>query len=217
MSNISNARDAIVAARDKIRAKLVELGLAGANDKLSALATAIDGMENRGAVSISAVKGETIVIPRGYHNGNGTISPPLHEYKWQKYNASGSIKETSYIGGTSYFKTSWLYVTKSVKIDGNAIVAASTVRHVSVNDWCSGDGSYTCSDYPYYRSSSNNSFRKCVVSTVQASGNNWEFSCYDLTPVFTRGTYISDVTSTDENAYPADGVHTDGYWYIKQS
>lgn len=76
MSNISNARDAIIAARDKIRAKLVELGLAGANDKLSALATAIDGMENRGAVSISAVKGETIVIPRGYHNGNGTISPP---------------------------------------------------------------------------------------------------------------------------------------------
>lgn len=97
-------------------------------------------------------------------------------------------------------------------------MAASTVRQVSVNDWCSGDGSYTCSSHPYYRSSSSGAgFKKCVASTVQASGNYWEFNYYKLTPVFTRGTYVSDVTSTDENAYPADGVHTDGYWYVKQS
>ena len=30
------------------------------------------------------------------------------------------------------------------------------------------------------------------------------------------GSYISDVKSTDPNAYPTNGKHTDGYWYIKQ-
>lgn len=30
-----------------------------------------------------------------------------------------------------------------------------------------------------------------------------------------RSSYIEDVTSTDENAYPANGVQG-GYWYVKQ-
>lgn len=33
---------------------------------------------------------------------------------------------------------------------------------------------------------------------------------------YSQGTYIENVTSPDENAYPENGRHTDGYWYVKQ-
>ena len=61
-------------ARNKIRAKAVELGIAQNNAKIDALATAIDGIENRGAVSASVQEGDTYTIPKGYHNGSGTVS-----------------------------------------------------------------------------------------------------------------------------------------------
>lgn len=62
------------AARNAIRNKLVELGLAASTAKLDALATAVDGIENKGAISASVQEGDTYTIPKGYHNGSGTVS-----------------------------------------------------------------------------------------------------------------------------------------------
>jgi hypothetical protein len=64
----------IEADRNTIRNKLVELGMAASNDKLNKLATAIEGIVNQGAVSITVQEGDTYTIPAGYHNGNGTVS-----------------------------------------------------------------------------------------------------------------------------------------------
>lgn len=61
-------------ARNKIRTKLVELGLATSTTKLDALATAVEGIENKGAVSAQVQEGDTYTIPKGYHNGSGTVS-----------------------------------------------------------------------------------------------------------------------------------------------
>ena len=61
-------------SRNIIRAKLVELGLAESTAKLDALATIIDGIVNRGAVSVQLREGESYTIPEGWHNGAGTIS-----------------------------------------------------------------------------------------------------------------------------------------------
>lgn len=61
-------------ARNKIRAKLVELGMAQSTDTLDTLSTAIEGIENRGAVSATVQEGDTYTIPKGYHNGSGTVS-----------------------------------------------------------------------------------------------------------------------------------------------
>lgn len=61
-------------ARDVIRDKLVDLGLATSTAKLDVLATAIDGIVNRGAVSATVQEGDTYTIPAGYHNGSGTVS-----------------------------------------------------------------------------------------------------------------------------------------------
>ena len=61
-------------ARNTIRTKCVELGIAASTAKLDALATAVDGIENRGAVQASVQEGDTYTIPKGYHNGSGTVS-----------------------------------------------------------------------------------------------------------------------------------------------
>lgn len=61
-------------ARNTIRDKLIELGLATSTSKLDALATAIDGITNRGAISATVQEGDTYTIPAGYHNGSGTVS-----------------------------------------------------------------------------------------------------------------------------------------------
>lgn len=60
--------------RNTIRAKLVELGLAVSTATLDACATAIDNMVNQGAVSAQVQEGSTYTIPKGYHNGSGTVS-----------------------------------------------------------------------------------------------------------------------------------------------
>lgn len=60
--------------RNTIRAKLVELGMAQNTDSLDKLAGAIEKLENRGAVSATVQEGDTYTIPKGYHNGSGTVS-----------------------------------------------------------------------------------------------------------------------------------------------
>lgn len=61
-------------ARNTIRDKLIEFGLATSTAKLDALATAVGGIENKGAISASVQEGDTYTIPKGYHNGSGTVS-----------------------------------------------------------------------------------------------------------------------------------------------
>lgn len=60
--------------RNTIRAKLVELGMAQSADGLDKLAAEIEKIENRGAVSATVQEGDTYTIPKGYHNGSGTVS-----------------------------------------------------------------------------------------------------------------------------------------------
>lgn len=73
-TNIATQIARIQTDRNTIRTKLVELGLAQTTANLDALATAISGIENRGAVSASVQEGDTYTIPKGYHNGSGTVS-----------------------------------------------------------------------------------------------------------------------------------------------
>lgn len=61
-------------ARNTIRTKFVEMGIATSTAKLDALATAAEGIENRGAVQASVQEGDTYTIPKGYHNGSGVVS-----------------------------------------------------------------------------------------------------------------------------------------------
>lgn len=73
-TNIATQISRLTDARNTIRDKLIELGLSASTDKLDALATAVDGIANRGAVSATVQEGDTYTIPAGYHNGSGTVS-----------------------------------------------------------------------------------------------------------------------------------------------
>lgn len=66
--------NSIESSRNTIRNKLVELGLVTSTAKLDALAAAIEDIVNRGAVSVTVQEGSTYTIPKGYHNGSGTVS-----------------------------------------------------------------------------------------------------------------------------------------------
>ena len=61
-------------ARNTIRDKLIDLGLATSTTKLDGCATAVDGIVNNGAISAEVQEGATYTIPAGYHNGSGTVS-----------------------------------------------------------------------------------------------------------------------------------------------
>ena len=66
--------NSIESSRNTIRNKLVEFGLVASTAKLDALAAAIEDIVNQGAVSVTVQEGSTYTIPKGYHNGSGTVS-----------------------------------------------------------------------------------------------------------------------------------------------
>ena len=72
--SISSELSRIQTDRNTIRTKLVSLGLVPAAANLDACASAVQNIENRGAVSATVQEGDTYSIPAGYHNGSGTVS-----------------------------------------------------------------------------------------------------------------------------------------------
>lgn len=72
--SVSTELDRIQTARNTIRAKLVELGMSQTTDTLDRLATAVESITDQGAVSATVQEGDTYTIPKGYHNGSGTVS-----------------------------------------------------------------------------------------------------------------------------------------------
>ena len=60
--------------RNTMRTKLVDLGLVNSTANLDDIADAVSGIDNRGAVSATVQEGDTYTIPKGYHNGSGTVS-----------------------------------------------------------------------------------------------------------------------------------------------
>lgn len=64
----------IKGARDTLRAKAIELKISGGTEKLDELAEDYDAIENQGSISAKVKEGETYTIPKGYHDGTGTVS-----------------------------------------------------------------------------------------------------------------------------------------------
>ena len=71
--SVSTEITRITTARNTIRTKAVALGIATSTANIEDLADAIDLIENRGSVAAQVKEGETYTIPKGYHNGSGTV------------------------------------------------------------------------------------------------------------------------------------------------
>ena len=95
----------LTAARNTIRSKLVELGLATSSSKLDVLADAIDNIVNRGAVQATVQEGDTYTIPAGYHNGSGTVSGVSGggNYTLQSKNATPTKSQQSITPDNGYY------------------------------------------------------------------------------------------------------------------
>lgn len=61
-------------ARDTLRTKAVELKISAGTEKLDELAEDYGGITNQGGVTAQVREGETYTIPKGYHDGTGTVS-----------------------------------------------------------------------------------------------------------------------------------------------
>lgn len=110
--SISTELSRIQANRNTIRAKLVELGMATSMDKLDALASAIEGIVNRGAVSVEIMEGTTYTIPAGYHNGSGVVKAitdtegETEKYKTQSKTVTPTKKQQSVTPDVGYYALS---------------------------------------------------------------------------------------------------------------
>ena len=110
--SISTELSRIQTNRNTIRAKLVELGMATSMDKLDALASAIEGIVNRGAVSVEIVEGTTYTIPAGYHNGSGVVKAitdtegETEKYKTQSKTVTPTKKQQSVTPDVGYYALS---------------------------------------------------------------------------------------------------------------
>ena len=92
-------------ARNTLRAKAVELGIAQSTAKLDAIADAFEGIENRGAVSAQVQEGATYTIPKGYHNGSGTVSGVAGggNYTLQSKSATPTKKQQNVTPDSGYY------------------------------------------------------------------------------------------------------------------
>ena len=64
----------IETARNTLRTKAVELKISSGAEKLDELAEDYNGIQNQGSISAQVKEGETYTIPKGYHDGTGTVS-----------------------------------------------------------------------------------------------------------------------------------------------
>lgn len=92
-------------ARNKLRTKGVELGINNGTDKLDVIAAAFEGIENRGAVTAQVQEGDTYTIPKGYHNGSGTVSGVKGggNYSLQSKKATPTKKQQNITPDSGYY------------------------------------------------------------------------------------------------------------------
>lgn len=134
-------------ARNTIRDKLIEFGLATSTAKLDALATAVDGIENKGAISASVQEGDTYTIPKGYHNGSGTVSGVAGggNYTLQAKEVTPTNSQQVVSPSSGYYGLSGVTVKaipaayqNALETVNNIISEASTIQTTSPEDVLAG-------------------------------------------------------------------------------
>lgn len=138
-------------ARNAIRDKLVELGLAESTAKIDTLATAIEGIDNKGAVSATVQEGDTYTIPKGYHNGSGTVSGVAGggNYTLQSKTATPTKKQQSITPDSGYYGLSDVTVAAIPEAYQNVSGVTATAADVLANKTIvTADGTVTAGTMP---------------------------------------------------------------------
>jgi hypothetical protein len=161
-------------------------------------------------------------IVKTYVNVNGVWKSAWKSlYTWKKYTVTASA-------GAPY---------TAVEASTNLSITVSNSTQINVGDGYSFDdstGVFTLenatSKMAYYVISGSYFFDDLSASSgstmneVTASGSGagatrkLTYTRWTSKPTTTqvRGEYVSDVESENASEYPDNGIHTDGYWYVKQ-
>ena len=166
------------------------------------------------------IKGVWKPIVETYVNVNGVWKNAWKElYTWKKYNV---VTTESY----AVKKSDTTTTTKYTSIGTSFYAAASYTFDKNTGTYTLDSPTLTrinaMSTSKKYFSSSNSADQTSIREFVSYTGTqgNFQVTYYkleaELTTSYSRGTYISDVTSESSSAYPTNGRHSDGYWYVKQ-
>ncbi len=125
----------LTTARNTIRDKLIDLGLAASTDKLDTLADAVDNIVNRGAISASVQEGDTYTIPAGYHNGSGTVAGVAGggNYSLQAKTITPTKSQQSVTADAGYYGLSAVTVNAIPEAYQNVSAVTATAADVLAN------------------------------------------------------------------------------------
>ena len=109
-NNISEKLADIIASKQKINAKLVNLGVALPTDDLADMAKKVEeNIPNQGAIKATVTEGKTYTIPQGYHNGSGTVTGlsdtegDAQKYKLQSKEATPRKSQINVTSDAGYY------------------------------------------------------------------------------------------------------------------
>lgn len=163
-------------------------------------------------------------IVKTYVNIGGVWKPAWKElYTWKKYLVAD-------VEGAPYTDEK----ATSTQTQGFSENSTTTVYYASKYTFSTSTGKFTLtspttSTLPklfsgvYYSTegkSGISSIKYCIQKSFYSSSGRWNitYRLHSAKGTITQaiGDYIEDVTSEIESTYPDNGMHTDGYWYVKQ-
>lgn len=195
--SISTELSRIQTDRNTIRTKLVELGMANSTDNLDTLAEAVDGIVNQGAVSATVQEGDTYTIPKGYHNGSGTVSGVAGggNYNLQSKSVTPTKKQQNITPDSGYYGLSDVTVNAIPDSYQDVTSVTATAPDVlSGKIYVSADGTPTTGTMP------NNG---AVTSTLSTSTTS-----YTIPKGYHSGTGKVSITLETKSATPTKSAQT---------
>lgn len=138
-------------------------------------------------------------------------------YIWQKYTVTTS---TVYEDNKSPMKFNRNQdVTKKIRYASKYTFNTSTGVYTLTSSVSGTIADLTSTKKYYMFDSSTSGSQMYEFRSLSTIENNEAALTYYLrtsasSEAETKGTYISDVTSENASAYPTNGKHTDGYWYV---
>lgn len=160
-------------------------------------------------------------ITKTYVNVNGVWKNAWKSvYKWAKYAVTTSNIYEAYENDISHnvtkSGTAYINTGKSYSVDQtNGTITLVDTKKWQVQYYYTGSNR---AEYPYIIASGTSNFAR-TVNVAKSSSNYTIYYRKILTRMVEtqgKGDLIDYVTAENEDAYPEDGVHTDGYWYVKQ-